>query len=364
MAKKLVVYFDGTWAKPRRGKPSTNVVNLFRSVLGQDKSPGQIGVPTPEPRISTLKWYDPGVGTRRGNKIRGGGLGNGLSRNIREGYKFLVDNYAGGDEIYLFGVSRGAYTARSLAGLIRKISILRKEHAPNPDPDENTMISDGYEVYRLRDAGPDSPMSVEFRERFSWPGVKIKFLGVWDTVGSLGIPLKLFSSLNDERFGFHDTKLSGIIENAYHAVAIDEHRIDYQATLWDPSDEPTQKVEQVWFVGAHSDVGGGSGITSVSEIPLRWMREKAALGDEGLQFTEIGESGQDYLSAAPSDPWDELKFRIGRWVRLIKDERNFRPVKATRFGHEAVHDTTEQKIKLDGDYKPKHLGLWSTRIGG
>ena len=90
MAKKIVVCFDGTWAKPQRGKPSTNVVNLFRSVLGEDKSPGQIGVPTPEPRIPTLKWYDPGVGTRRGNKIRGGTLGNGLSRNIREGYKFLI----------------------------------------------------------------------------------------------------------------------------------------------------------------------------------------------------------------------------------------------------------------------------------
>ena len=275
-----------------------------------------------------------------------------------------IDNYDEDDEIYLFGFSRGAYAARSLAGLIRKISILRKEHVPDPDPDENAMISDRYELYRLRDASPDLPMSVEFREKFCWTAVKIKFLGVWDTVGSLGIPLKLFNSLNDERFGFHDTKLSGIIENAYHAVAIDEHRIDYQATLWDPSNEPAQKIEQVWFVGAHSDVGGGSGKTSLSGITLRWMREKATLDGQGLQFTEIGESGQDYLSAVPSDPWDELKFRIGRWIRLIKDERNYRPVKATRFGHEAVHDTAEQKIKLDGDYKPKNLGMWSTRIGG
>ena len=115
-------------------------------------------------------------------------------------------------------------------------------------------------------------------------------------------------------------------------------------------------------MGAHSGVGGGSGKTPLSEITLRWMREKAMLDRQGLEFTQVDDSGQDHLSVSPSDPWDELKFRIGRWVRLIKDERNYRPVRATRFGNETVHDTARQKIELDGRYQPGNLGLWNSRF--
>jgi uncharacterized protein (DUF2235 family) len=362
MAKRLVVCFDGTWAKADKGIYNSNVVNLYRSMLGEDKSPAQIGGPAEQPKAPTLKWYDPGVGTHKGNKFRGGFFGNGLSRNIREGYKFLIDNYEPGDEIYLFGFSRGSYTARSLAGLIRKISIVKREHAPNEDPDENVRISDGYELYRYRDASPDSPIAEAFREKYSWSGVKIKFLGVWDTVGSLGIPLESYESLNDESCGFHDTKLSRIIENAYHAAAIDEHRHDYQATLWEPISEPGQKMEQVWFVGAHSDVGGGSGKTALSEITLRWMREKAMLDGQGLEFADIGEPTQDFLRVIPSDPWKEFHFFMARLSRGIPNERNYRQVGATRYGNETVHDTAEQKIELDNRYKPGNLGLWNSRF--
>ena len=363
--KKLVVCLDGTWVRADKGKYDSNVVHLYRPMPGEDKSPDQIGGPAEQPSTPTLKRYDSGVGTRRGHKILGGALGKGRSRNIREGCKFLIANYVAGDEVYLFGFSRGAYTARSLAGLIRKISILKKENEPEKDPDDNVRITDGYEVYRLRDASPDAPISKGFRETFSWPGIRIKFLGVWDTVGSLGIPLSFFRSQNDQRFEFHDTKLSRTIDNAYHAMAIDEHRVDYQATPWDPSGDHSQKMEQVWFVGAHSDVGGGSGMTSLSQKTLGWMRDKAMLDGHGLQFTQSGDSGdsaQDYPAAAPSDPWDELKLRLLRLLRLKKDERKFRPVGATLFRNETVHQTAQLKIKRDAGYRTGNLGLWDSRF--
>jgi len=98
---------------------------------------------------------------------------------------------------------------------------------------------------------------------------------VWDTVGALGIPLSALQWLNSAEYGFHDTQLSKIVDNAFHALAIDEHRIDFQATLWSDVPDPGQRVEQTWFVGAHGDVGGGDPSALLSDIALSWMVEKA-----------------------------------------------------------------------------------------
>ena len=303
MSKRLVLCFDGTWNKPKLLKPSSNVVNLHRSMLGEDMSSRKLRGPAEQPKVQTLKWYDPGVGSRWWNKFRGGITGNGLSRNIREGYKFLIDHYQDGDEIYLFGFSRGAYTARSLAGLIRKIGLLKKEHAPNKKADDNPKIIEGYGIYRQQDSSPNTPAAGEFKSKNSWPDVRIKFIGVWDTVGSLGIPLDIFKGLNDHLLGFHDAKLSGIVDHAYHAVAVDEHRLDYQPTMWEPESEPPQQMEEVWFVGAHSDVGGGAGKTPLSGISLSWMQQKAQLNGSGLEFSGIRDLRDGYLTVRPSDPF-------------------------------------------------------------
>ena len=357
MSKKLVVCFDGTWNKPKLLEPSSNVVNLFRSMLGEDKSPRKLRGPAEQPKVPTIKWYDTGVGSRWWNKFRGGITGNGLSRNIRQGYKFLIDYYENGDEIYLFGFSRGAYTARSLAGLIRKIGLLKKEHAPNEKSDDNPKILEGYGIYRQRDDSPNTPVASNFKNEYSWPDVRIKFIGVWDTVGSLGIPLEMFNGLNDHLLGFHDAKLSRIVENAYHAVATDEHRADYEPTMWDPVSEPQQQMEQVWFVGAHSDVGGGSSKTSLSGISLSWMQQKAQLNGNGLEFNEIMGLDDRYLGVRPSDPFGELLFRVFRFLRRRKDERNYRSVNQLRHGHESVHETVTIKRKQDRQYNPKNDGL-------
>jgi uncharacterized protein (DUF2235 family) len=110
------------------------------------------------------------------------------------------------------------------------------------------------------------------------------FLGVWDTVGAPGIPLNVAKRFNSEQYAFHDLELSGIVENAYQAVAVDEYREDYQAALWDPKVKFNQVMEQVWFVGAHADVGGGYPDQSLSDIALAWMQDKAQLAGAGLEL--------------------------------------------------------------------------------
>ena len=267
MAKKLVVSFDGTWNEPNVGN-DTNVWKFHQSIIGYEyKDPDLHGPPSGSPASQTIKWYDEGVGTVWHDRLGGGLFGFGLSKNIAQGYQFLVNNYEDGDEIYLLGFSRGAYTARSLSGLIRKIGLLKKDQPPVPEPEDNQALVDGYKLYRERDHTPDSQTAEEFRTNHSSRIVKIKLIGVWDTVGSLGIPVEFLDMLND-RYKFLDVKLSGIIEHAFHAVAIDEHRKIFDVTLWNSEPKESQEVEQVWFAGAHSDVGGGSNLPPLSDLAL------------------------------------------------------------------------------------------------
>ena len=352
MAKKIVLCFDGTWNKPKQNEPNTNVVRLYNSILGEaiTEVPGNTSKP---PLDSIIKWYDAGVGTKLDERLRGGLFGYGLSRNIRQGYKFLIDRYEDGDEIYLFGFSRGAYTARSLAGLIRNIGLIGSEHVPSPDPDDNQVLLQGYELYRERDA----TAAESFRSEYSRGSPNIKFLGVWDTVGSLGVPLPALISLNEDRYEFHDTKLSRLIEHAYQAVAVDEHRKDYKPTLWNSQPKPGQQMEQFWFVGAHSDVGGGSAKLGFSDIALAWMQEKANLGGSGLAFDEdmVPDLDQRFLSQSVSNPFND--FFTGWIWTFLRGGRFYRPVKALPYGNESLHATTTAKLSQDNRYRPKNPGL-------
>jgi uncharacterized protein (DUF2235 family) len=256
--RRLAVFFDGTWNKrddePWDGDDNTNVVRLHDAVPARDAR-----------GVEQLKRYVAGVGTKWYERVGGGVAGLGLSENIREGYRFLVRNYRDGDEIFVFGFSRGAYSARSLVGMIRFAGLLK--------PDREKLVPAAYLLYRRRDDGPESRIARYFRRRHA-RDVRIKCLGVWDTVGALGIPGHVLDAVDREIYAFHDTELSGIVENAFHALAIDEHREDYAATLWDPVEKPDQAIEQAWFPGAHTDVGGGAG-GLLCDVPLVWMARKA-----------------------------------------------------------------------------------------
>lgn len=260
MPKRLVVCCDGTWNRP--DQPSGSPTNVSKLALGLAREDGD--------GARQLLLYQRGVGTRRFERFRGGAFGVGLSRNVRECYRFLVEGYEPGDELFFFGFSRGAFTARSTVGLVRNSGILRPEHVDR--------IDEAYRLYRARgsQAHPTGTEAQIFRRMYSHGETAddIRFVGVWDTVGSLGIPLA--PPFVNRRWGFHDTTLSSHVRFAYQALAIDERRKPFRPTVWKQQEHAgEQTLEQVWFAGVHSDVGGGYPEPELAEIALLWIVERA-----------------------------------------------------------------------------------------
>jgi uncharacterized protein (DUF2235 family) len=356
--KRLVVCCDGTWNRPDEQRDGvTAPTNVAKIALAVARG-GEDGVPQ---RL----YYHRGVGTRRFERYSGGGFGYGLSRNIRDCYRFLVENYAPGDELYLFGFSRGAYTARSLAGLVRNCGILQPEHAG--------QIGAAYALYRSR-RDRDRPTAIEsqiFRRMYAHEDeTPIRFVGVWDTVGALGIPIDgIRLPFSDRLWGFHDTELSRSVLSAYQALAIDEERGPFLPTLWTQQpDASGQVLEQVWFAGVHCDVGGGYVDCGLAEIALLWMADRARAC--GLAF----EPG--HLLARGPDPDPERRALGERlapdrlaalhpsrrgWYRLLpRHVRELGPAAdpgADRDGHAAASSAIGRMRELAG-YCPASLDRW------
>ena len=259
--KRIAIFSDGTWNSPE-SDTATNVLQMARAV--RPKTGG----------VEQVAFYDWGVGTDR-KKIAGGISGAGIDKNIMDGYRFIVHNYDSGDQLFFFGFSRGAYTVRSLAGFIRNCGLLKRQHAD--------QIPAAYRLYRKRTkaSSPTERQAVQFRKKFAVADITpIEFVGVWDTVGALGIPVLFWGTLGERDFLFHDTEPSKIVQHARHAVAIDENREDFEPTLW--ADKPGLDLEQVWFAGAHSDVGGGYKDKGLSHSASQWMLNEA--DGFGLEF--------------------------------------------------------------------------------
>ena len=289
--KRIVICSDGTWQTPNQKNP-THVVEMARTVS-----------PTAPDGTTQVVFYDWGVGTEVWmRRIAGGISGQGIRRNIRDCYRFLVHNYEDGDEVYLFGFSRGAYTVRSLAGLIRNCGVLRKTEA--------AWIDEAYDMYCRNDAAPESEEAKRFRSAHS-QDVSITFIGVWDTVGALGIPVRGLSKWTDSLRQFHDVELSSYVKYGCHALAIDERRGPFRPSLWQAKPKPGQIVEQVWFSGEHSDVGGAADPT-LGEPALAWMKERASYA--GLAF--------DSTPATPTPTqkagWlKQIMARLGRLLAIL-----------------------------------------------
>ncbi|MDZ7727029.1 MAG: DUF2235 domain-containing protein [Dehalococcoidia bacterium] len=298
-------------------------------------------------------FYDPGVGTgayhlRRQSRIKnawdrlwGGAFGAGLSGNVQDVYQWLSENYQDGDELWFLGFSRGAFTVRSAVGLIRKIGLLRSPVDPG-------LIEQGYDIYRARDESPDSPRALAFRKRHGTIPISelnIAFVGVWDTVGALGVPGGFLGRISRRRWGFHDHALSSHVRRAYHAVAADELRAPFMAALWKTEPQPGQDVEQVWFAGRHTDVGGRRG-----DIALRWMAQKAE--DAGLKFDR------------PVLEWGDLRDapkRIGplhslQW-RILGGEVT-RPIGDPKYPGQIIHASLDELYDSSPDYRRQNMVAW------
>jgi uncharacterized protein (DUF2235 family) len=263
MSRRLVICVDGTWNTEHQTDDGilapTNVWKIKDAL---------------KPLEGQLVHYVPGVGTNGiFDKFFGGAFGRGIDDQIFDCYKFLIDHYQPGDEIFLFGFSRGAYAVRSLAGMLRNCGLLHQQEAGR--------LKEAYELYRDRSNETHPRNTEKFRLDYSHQ-VKVKFLGIWDTVGALGIPDIGIGDWFNQRYQFHDVKLSSTIENAFHAIAIDERRKPFAPTLWQEEHNPGQMVEQCWFAGVHSDVGGGYKEHGLSDISLKWMMDRA--DHYGLEF--------------------------------------------------------------------------------
>jgi len=268
--RKLVVSADGTWNQVEKADADTFVstnVSKLASALARTDAQGN-------PQILC---YLEGVGTHPEERIGGGAFGAGLSVNLLRAYRFLVERYEPGDSLHFFGFSRGAFTVRSLAGMLANSGLLRR--------DAQVTIDDAFALYRDRSpqTSSSSVRARVFRQMHS-NEVKIKFLGVWDTVGTLGVPLlthRIWQWLGYS-WEFHDVELCDQILHACQALAIHEQRSKFVPSIWKkPTSKPDQTLEQVWFCGAHADVGGGYRESALSDLALEWMINRASSPDRG-----------------------------------------------------------------------------------
>jgi hypothetical protein len=348
--KHILYCADGTWNGPGpAGAPddidaassttgegaarSTNVWKLFVDLAGtvtaetaalpseQEKVlSGAAGVP-----LQVAK-YMHGVGDSSNLAIKalGGVFGAGVIVRIVRGYTYISRNYQPGDAVHIVGFSRGAYTARALAGMICSVGLLNPAKYDAADKFQAYLLGLGAWL-KARGVvfGGGGPVSRWFtglvhraellasRLLFSRgdfiTGIPIQSVAVWDTVGSMGLPLYIQDKRRDT-FSFVDTKLNPSVVHGFHAMALDERRRDFPVTRW----VARKDVEEVWFSGCHSDVGGGypPGETGLSDLALAWMM--ARLQAQGVSFAanlpvkpDLTHYAQDFHT-----PWDSPPFDI------------------------------------------------------
>ena len=269
MKKRIIVCCDGTW-NDLEMRYITNVGRLVQALPSVGSSNGE--------DVAQLVFYDDGVGADSSGirKLWQGSLGKGIDNLIYEAYRFISINYEDGDEICLFGFSRGAFTVRSVAGVIGRVGLVPRKYLK--------QVPQALDFYRTKNANEQA----QFKKDYSIKNPKVTLLGCWDTVGALGIPDKIpllpIDTILRRRYQFHDTKLGRHVERAIHAVAIDELRKEFQATLMEKElNNSTTKLIQKWFPGDHCCVGGGSwGKRGLSNRCLVWLLEQAT--DMGIDL--------------------------------------------------------------------------------
>ncbi|EMD89281.1 hypothetical protein COCC4DRAFT_195952 [Bipolaris maydis ATCC 48331] len=284
MFKRLIVACDGTWLNSDDGTKNgtlsipSNITRISRAI----KAVSQDG-------IQQIVNYQQGLGTEGGkiSRLVGGSTGKGLAEDVREAYSFLANNYHPGDEIFLLGFSRGAFTARSIGGLIGEIGLLTKKGLntlPEVYEDVQNRRNEDYrpkheDIPFPRKPSAGDPRYAEELERrgLTRLDIPIKCIAVWDTVGSLGIPRigilqrAGLQSKQSRATTFYDTKLSNCVENAFQALALDETRSSFAPAIWEKPEGNRTTLRQVWFPGAHANVGGGYDDMQIANISLAWM---------------------------------------------------------------------------------------------
>lgn len=374
MSKNIVILADGTGQDGGKGHDS-NIYKLYRML--EDRTEDQI------------VYYDQGVGTDR-RKVSGNAFGVGFTENIVQCYRFIFENYNAGDKIFLIGFSRGAATVRSLSSFIHYFGILPKSRSTLIDEafqlyergfqpvtqDKETFLEEdtrkfiekltdrgsqiindtSYQIYKaLRKDLTDKSNQFTTAHPTMW--AEVEFLGVWDTVPALGVvPLAGLSLAVDRlpwwRFSFHDFALHRSVKNAYQALAIDDDREWFWPTIWNQyGDENKQKITQVWFSGAHTDVGGGFDEAGLSDITLIWMVQKALV--HGLKLY-LGSRKYWNFCIAP-DATDKIhppREGVGKFYKMGVRDKVWDEKAVETFGPPVIHESVLERARHDPNYRP------------
>ncbi len=334
MTKNIVVFSDGTGQEGGTGN-NTNVYKTFNLIL--DRSPKQVS------------FYDKGLGTGF-RKLTGNVFGWGFGKNVRECYEFIFENYQHGDQIFLFGFSRGAATVRSLTGFIHLFGILPKSRT--------RLVDEAWKIYKI----PHPTKRKEAVDKFlavnhtMW--ATVKFLGVWDTVAALGLPeTRVDKVLNwIVPHGFHDFKLSESVINACHALAIDDVRKSFHPIYIEPGSNTKGELKQVWFMGMHTDVGGGYAEKGLSDIVLEWMAGYAV--KHGLRIYADPRRREGLCAPNPDGHMHDARDKAWKKWLFKKSPRKW----PKRFGKPVIHQSVQLRTAspsnvANGGYKP-----WITEL--
>ena len=357
--KRIAIFLDGTF------NTLVNNTNVWRlKALCEPTSANQ------------TVYYSKGVGTNHGEEVRGGAEGYGIDQEIIDAYTWLTECFKSGDEIFIFGFSRGAYTARSLSGLICKCGVL--------SPGAPLSIEQLYARYD-RGTGQTlhelllghTPTDLEERwiVKYCQP-TNVKMVAVWDTVGSLGNPISPMKAKISE-YHYLDTHLRLQNEFAFQALALDEQRKCFEPTFWTktsanaaPASGPPPRnltqVEQRWFVGAHANVGGGYPSDVLAQPPLQWLMAKAAA--LGLQFRGTLVADQQ----VPTAPITDSYALFGKGFYRLISRRFYRPIgtgpevgteRTTERINETIDGGVFERWRGNSDYRPANLKAWALRKG-
>ena len=332
--KRIVICADGTWndrdqVDKKTGKRHpTNVVKVARAVRSRATN-----------GVDQVVFYHDGVGTSGvWDKISGGAAGEGIELNIQTLYRSILYNYDEGDELFLFGFSRGAFTVRTLVGFMNLVGLVQK--------DDDYYIPEIYGCYKHgHGPGTDEWSQAFKRVQDTQPCPPIKFVGVWDTVGALGAP-GFLGQFNKGKYEYHDVGLNAHVQNAFHALAIDEQREPFTPSIWKRVPGFTGALQQAWFPGVHSNVGGSSYPDGLANEALHWMVEKAE--GLGLEFDNA------FLTHFKPCFNSVLQDSMGAMYKVMGP--HVRPIGQQLADGEMVHQAALDRLGLaECNYHPENL---------